>query len=61
MIELLVDTSVAIPLVVSSHKGPRLAMDRIGGRRIALAGHAPVETYAVLTRLPEAPRWPRPT
>jgi toxin FitB len=47
-----VDTSLAVPLLVASH--PEHA--RVGAwakdRMLGLCGHALVETYAVLTRLP---------
>lgn len=52
MTDLLVDTSVAVPLVVASHEGHRAVLAAVGGRSVALAGHALHETYAVLTRLP---------
>lgn len=47
-----VDTSVAIPLLVRSHSHHQ-AVARWGARQqLALSGHALVETYSVLTRLP---------
>lgn len=49
---LAVDTSVAVPLLVASHERHRAVADWARGRTLALAGHAMVETYAVLTRLP---------
>lgn len=52
MTELLVDTSVAIPMLVSSHLAHRSVNESLGTRSVALAGHALIETYAVLTRLP---------
>ena len=52
MTDLLVDTSVAVPLLVSSHVAHGAASTALGGRSIALSGHALHETYAVLTRLP---------
>lgn len=46
------DTSVAIPLLVQTHRA-HPAVDRwCGGRAVALSGHALAETYSVLTRLP---------
>ncbi len=48
----LVDTSVAIPLIASSHSAHELANRVVGRRKVALAGHAAIETYSVLTRLP---------
>lgn len=47
-----VDTSVAIPLLIQTHQQHDSVSQWARGRRIALAGHAAVETYSVLTRLP---------
>ena len=47
-----VDTSVAIPLVAQTHAAHELVVRWWGGRVLALSGHALVETYSVLTRLP---------
>ncbi|MDQ3757200.1 MAG: type II toxin-antitoxin system VapC family toxin [Actinomycetota bacterium] len=52
MTELLVDTSVAVPLLLTSHEAHGYVVERVGDRSVALAGHALYETYAVLTRLP---------
>lgn len=52
MTELLLDTSVAVPLLVTSHVAHDAVNTSIGNRSIALSGHALHETYAVLTRLP---------
>jgi toxin FitB len=52
MTDLLVDTSVAIPLLVTSHVAHREVDASVGPRSVALSGHALHETYAVLTRLP---------
>lgn len=52
MTDLLVDTSVAVPLVLTSHQAHRSVTTSVGARSVALAGHAMHETYAVLTRLP---------
>lgn len=52
MIDLLVDTSMAVPLLLASHQAHDTVNASIGGRSVALAGHAANETYAVLTRLP---------
>lgn len=52
MTELLIDTSVAVPLLLSSHERHRAVTASVGDRSVALAGHALHETYAVLTRLP---------
>jgi predicted nucleic acid-binding protein len=43
---------VAIPLLVATHREHDLVVAWWGGREVALAGHAAVETYSVLTRLP---------
>ncbi|MBM3673266.1 MAG: type II toxin-antitoxin system VapC family toxin [Actinobacteria bacterium] len=48
---LLVDTSVAIALVVEDHEHHRVATDAVGNRSLGLAGHAAFETFSVLTRL----------
>jgi toxin FitB len=52
MTELLLDTSAAIPALVTSHVAHRVVNASLGHRAVALAGHALFETYAVLTRLP---------
>lgn len=49
---LALDTSVAVPLLVQSHKEHQAVVRWWAGRPVALSGHALVETYAVLTRLP---------
>lgn len=46
------DTSVAIPLLVASHRSHAAVSRWWNGREIALSGHALAETYSVLTRLP---------
>lgn len=51
MTELVLDTSVAVPLLVTSHVAHRSVSAALGDRAAALAGHALHETYAVLTRL----------
>ncbi|MDQ3973209.1 MAG: type II toxin-antitoxin system VapC family toxin [Actinomycetota bacterium] len=50
--ELLVDTSVAVALVVSDHEAHDDAWQAMGAARLGLAGHAAFETFSVLTRLP---------
>lgn len=52
MTDLLLDTSVAIPLLVASHLAHRAVSASIGDRTVALSGHAQAESYSVLTRLP---------
>lgn len=47
-----VDTSVAIPLLVRSHRAHAAVARWWSGQEIALSGHALIETYSVLTRLP---------
>lgn len=48
-----VDTSVAIPLLVQTHRAHRAIVRWWGGQHeLALSGHALPETYSVLTRLP---------
>lgn len=54
--DLLVDTSVAVPLVVADHEHHALATTALEGRRVGLAGHAAFETFSVLTRLPTPTR-----
>lgn len=52
MTALALDTSVAIPLLVATHRA-HIAVSRwCDGRDVALSGHALAETYSVLTRLP---------
>lgn len=47
-----VDTSVAIPLLVQTHRAHAAVVDWWAGRELALSGHALAETYSVLTHLP---------
>lgn len=49
---LAVDTSVAIPLLVRTHVSHPEVVRWWAGRQLHLSGHALVETYSVLTRLP---------
>ena len=53
---LALDTSVAVPLLVRRHEEHEAVTRWWGGRDVVLSGHALVETYAVLTRLPGALR-----
>ncbi|MEX0863343.1 MAG: type II toxin-antitoxin system VapC family toxin [Acidimicrobiia bacterium] len=52
----LVDTSVAIPLVVTGHEAHDLVTDSLDDKRLGLAGHAWFESFSVLTRLPPPAR-----
>lgn len=54
--QLLVDTSVAVALLVEDHEHHQSTMAAIGTRRLGLAGHAAFETFSVLTRLPAPAR-----
>ena len=47
-----VDTSVAVPLLMSSHTAHAAVRAWAKNRLLALSGHALAETYSVLTRLP---------
>jgi predicted nucleic acid-binding protein len=49
---LALDTSVAVPLLVRTHKAHPEVVRWWNGREVALSGHAVAETYSVLTRLP---------
>lgn len=49
---LALDTSVAVPLLVQTHAAHEAVVRWWAGRDVALCGHALVETYSVLTRLP---------
>lgn len=52
----LVDTSVAVALVVADHSAHHATVVRMRGRKLGLAGHAAFETFSVLTRLPSPAR-----
>ncbi len=47
-----VDASVAVPLLVRSHRDHAAVVRWWSGQEVALSGHALAETYSVLTRLP---------
>jgi predicted nucleic acid-binding protein len=53
---LLVDTSVAVALVVADHSAHDAVIAALRGRRLGLSGHAYFETHSVLTRLPGTAR-----
>jgi predicted nucleic acid-binding protein len=58
--DLLVDTSVAVALLVADHVQHAATTAAVGRRSVGLAGHAAFETFSVLTRLPPpARRTPR--
>lgn len=50
--DVLVDTSAAVPLVVTGHEASDLVTAALQGRTLGLAGHAAFETFSVPTRLP---------
>lgn len=50
------DTSVAVPMVLVAHPLHAAVSKAVRDRALVLAGHAAVETYSVLTRLPPATR-----
>ncbi len=52
----LVDTSVAVTLVVADHEHHAVTLKALGTRRLGLAGHAAFETFSVLARLPPPAR-----
>ena len=56
--ELLVDTSVAVPLVLADHEAHEETIGELRDERLGLSGHAWFETYSVLTRLPPGARRP---
>ncbi len=52
----MVDTSVAVALVVADHESHEATVAALHGRRLGLSGHAAFETFSVLTRLPPPAR-----
>jgi PIN domain-containing protein len=52
----LVDTSVAVPLVVADHEHHLDVVDAVGDKVLGLAGYAAFETFSILTRLPPPAR-----
>ncbi len=54
--DLLVDTSVAVALVVADHTHHAVTAEALTGHSLGLAGHAAFETLSVLTRLPPPAR-----
>lgn len=52
----LVDTSVAVPLLLNGHRQHDAVFQVLRGRTRGLAGHAAFESFSVLTRLPAPDR-----
>ena len=52
----LVDTSVAVAIVLADHEAHRETVQEVRDLALGLAGHAWFETYSVLTRLPSGSR-----
>lgn len=50
--QVLIDTSVAVALVVADHVHHDSTVRAIGRRTAGLAGHSAFETFSVLTRMP---------
>ncbi|MFT4158108.1 MAG: type II toxin-antitoxin system VapC family toxin [Microbacterium sp.] len=50
--EILLDTSAALALLRQAHPSHEAVTYAVRGRTLGLAGHALIETYSVLTRLP---------
>ncbi len=48
----LVDTSIAIPLVLANHPDHDAVTGWVGDHRLGLSGHAAFDAFAVLSRLP---------
>lgn len=46
------DTSVAVPYLVAAHQAHAQVKQWAKGKTLGLSGHALIETYSVLTRLP---------
>jgi predicted nucleic acid-binding protein len=55
-VDVLVDTSVAVAVVIEDHEHHGETLRVIGNRSLGLAGHAAFETFSVLTRLPPPAR-----
>ncbi len=51
------DTSVAVPLLVQTHRAHQAVVRWWAGREVALSGHALAETYSVLSAYPATCRW----
>lgn len=48
----LVDTSISVPLVLSTHPDHAAVTEWVGDHRLGLCGHAAFETFATLSRMP---------
>ncbi|ROP34563.1 PIN domain-containing protein [Pseudokineococcus lusitanus] len=46
------DTSAAVPVLIATHDAHEAVAEWCRGRRLPLCGHAALETFSVLTRLP---------
>jgi predicted nucleic acid-binding protein len=57
---LLLDTSVAVALLVEDHQGHSSCREALRGHQLGLGGHAVFETLSVLSRLPSPIRRPVP-
>jgi predicted nucleic acid-binding protein len=55
-VDVLVDTSVAVAVVIEDHEHHEATLRAVGNRSLGLAGHAEFETFSVLTRLPPPAR-----
>lgn len=54
--DVLIDTSVAVPIVLADHEAHEATIKAVRDERLGLSGHAWFETYSVLTRLPPGAR-----
>jgi predicted nucleic acid-binding protein len=54
--EVLVDTSVAVAIILADHQDHHETVKAVSGLYLGLAGHAWFETYSVLTRMPPGVR-----
>ncbi|MEI2777770.1 MAG: PIN domain-containing protein [Tetrasphaera sp.] len=50
--DLVLDSSVALALIIPEHEARLAALARTRGLNLGLSGHAVFETFSVLTRLP---------
>lgn len=54
--ELLLDTSAAVPFLLTTHEAHATTYAAMHHHRLGLAGHAAFETFSVITRLPGTAR-----